>query len=132
MAKLHLAQQILDIIYPIGSIYMSVNSTNPNSLFGGTWERIKGRFLLGADDSTYKNGNTGGESSHTLTESEIPAHNHQQWSFSWKQSGNMIYQEGTNYGLTNAFNDRTGNTGGGKSHNNMPPYLAVYMWKRTK
>ena len=54
----------IDNIYPVGSIYMSVNSTNPGSLFGGTWEQIEGKFLL-ACDSTYTAGSTGGNSSHT-------------------------------------------------------------------
>lgn len=73
-------EDIINIVYPVGSIYMSVNSTSPASLFGGTWERIKDRFLLASGD-TYSAGSTGGEAQHTLT-------------------------------------------------NNMPPYLAVYVWKR--
>ena len=63
--------------YPVGSIYMSVNSTSPASLFGGTWEQLKDRFLLGAGD-TYTNGSTGGESTHTLTVDEMPSHTHSQ------------------------------------------------------
>lgn len=69
-------------IYPVGSIYMSVTSTNPATLFGiGTWQALPaGRVLLaqGRSDwgTTYNNGNTGGEVNHTLTTNEIPAHNH--------------------------------------------------------
>lgn len=63
-------------LYPVGSIYMSVNSTNPSNYFGGTWEQIKDRFLL-ACGSTYSNGSTGGETTHTLTVNEIPSHNHE-------------------------------------------------------
>lgn len=69
---------VIDVIYPVGSIYMSMSATNPHDLFGvGTWERIsQGRMLLGADDSTYKAGATGGEATHTLTAKEMPRHNH--------------------------------------------------------
>ena len=63
--------------YPVGSIYLSVNSTNPGTIFGGSWEQIKDRFLL-ACGSTYSNGSTGGESTHKLTVDEMPSHNHQQ------------------------------------------------------
>lgn len=69
---------VIDVIYPVGSIYMSMVDTDPATLFGvGTWTRIsQGRMLLGADDSTYKAGATGGEATHTLTAAEMPAHNH--------------------------------------------------------
>lgn len=66
---------MLDNVWPVGSIYMSVNSTDPGTLFGGTWQRLKDRFLLGAGD-TYMAGSQGGEASHTLTENEMPAHSH--------------------------------------------------------
>ena len=66
---------IWDKIYPVGSIYMSVNDTSPASLFGGTWEELKDKFLLGAGD-IYLSGATGGEASHTLTSNEIPKHKH--------------------------------------------------------
>lgn len=62
-------------IYPVGSIYMSVNNVNPSTIFGGTWEQIKDKFLLACGD-TYNNGATGGEATHTLNASEIPTHNH--------------------------------------------------------
>ena len=63
-------------IYPVGSIYMSVNSTSPASLFGGTWEQLKDRFLIGAGNS-YEVNATGGEATHTLTIDEMPKHSHQ-------------------------------------------------------
>ena len=66
----------MDNIYPLGSIFISTNTTNQSIYFGGTWERIKGRFLLAADDSTYKIGSTGGEATHKLTISEMPSHTH--------------------------------------------------------
>lgn len=62
-------------IYPVGSIYMSVNNVDPSTLFGGTWEPIKDKFLLASGD-TYENGATGGEATHTLSASEMPTHNH--------------------------------------------------------
>lgn len=141
MAKLHLAQEILDIIYPIGSVYISVNTTDPSTLFGGGWTRITGRFLLGADDSTYKNGATGGESTHTLTVDEMASHIHHiyqrpKWFWSDKvvnSGGGAIISPGDgrvdkSYTASNTDID---STGGGQPHNNMPPYLVVYMWKRT-
>lgn len=80
MAKLHLAQEILDIIYPVGSIYMSVNSTNPQNLFGGTWVAWgTGRVPVGIDTSqTEFNAveKTGGEKTHKLKVSEMPSHDH--------------------------------------------------------
>ena len=69
------ASNLGNIIYPVGSIYLSVNSTNPQYLFGGIWEQIKDRFLLGAGDSYYA-GSTGGEAMHTLTQNEMPRYSH--------------------------------------------------------
>lgn len=67
--------ELLDLIYPVGSIYLSVNSVNPKTLFGGTWAKIEGRFLLGSS-SGYSLGHTGGEATHTLTTMEMPSHTH--------------------------------------------------------
>ena len=68
--------QVLQAVYPVGSIYCSYGTTSPATLFGfGTWAKIEGRFLLGAN-SSYSLGSTGGAASHTLTINEIPAHNH--------------------------------------------------------
>ena len=115
--------------YPVGAIYLSVTDVNPATLFGGTWERIGGRFLLGAD-STYAAGSTGGESAHTLTADEMPRHNHEIDDLN--ASGNSTpfmtvqAQDKKGYG----GNVQTMFAGGGKAHNNLPPYLAVYMWQR--
>ena len=115
--------------YPVGAIYLSVTDANPAALFGGTWERIGGRFLLGAD-STHAAGSTGGEASHTLTIDEMPRHNHEVDNLN--ASGNatpfMTVQAQAKTG--HGGNVQTMYAGGGKAHNNMPPYLAVYMWKR--
>ncbi len=125
----------VDFIYPIGSIYMSVNSTSPASLFGGTWERIKDRFLLSAGD-TYTAGNTGGEASVTLTINQIPYHHHNLGLTSSAGNGNIMpqYTALSNEfakGTTKYNTIDTTNIGGGLAHNNMPPYLVVYVWKRT-
>lgn len=117
--------------YPVGSIYLSVNSTSPASLFGGTWEQLKDRFLLGAG-SSYTAGNTGGETTHKLTIDEMPYHNHPYLRTA------MFYDEVTTdtsclaekSTLSTLVTSYTNHTGGDQPHNNMPPYLAVYMWKR--
>lgn len=68
-------QSVFDKIYPVGSIYISVNSTSPSDLFGGSWERLTDRFLVGAGNS-YGVNTTGGSTTHTLTISEMPSHTH--------------------------------------------------------
>ena len=126
---------LLDNIYPIGSIFITTNTTNPSTYFGGSWERIKGRFLLAADDSTYKIGKTGGEAEHTLTVDELPTHTH-----AYGYSIKTYYGYGST-GVNRIENDHaSGNQpgdyvweqggGGNQPHNNMPPYLVVYIWKR--
>lgn len=117
--------------YPVGAIYLSVTNVNPATLFGGTWEAIGGRFLLGAN-STYAAGSTGGESAHKLTTSEMPRHNHTLDSYNVSAGNTTAYmtvQAQAKVGYNG--NVQTLYTGGDGSHNNMPPYLAVYMWKRT-
>ena len=115
-----------DNIYPVGSIYMSVNSTNPSLLFGGTWELLKDRFLLGAG-GTYGVGATGGEVTHKLTKKEMPSHMHHM-----RVAGGGNLYEGVTIGPgAYTCNADTSEEGDDQPHNNMPPYLAVYMWKRT-
>lgn len=128
-------EKIVDLVYPIGSIYMSVNGTNPGTLFGGTWEQLEDRFLLGAG-SGYTAGSTGGEANHTLTISEMPSHDHPittGYEAATAASGGTSYLVAGYSGSARPTNMpfRIGNRGGGQPHNNMPPYLAVYMWKRT-
>lgn len=127
-------ENILEKVYPVGSIYMSLSSTDPKTLFGGTWERLKDRFLLAAGD-TYSAGATGGEATHTLTKDEMPSHNH----YAAINGGTDSY--GQNRTTIGSFANKAQGysdsstifaTGGGNAHNNMPPYLAVYMWKRTE
>lgn len=190
-------------IYPIGSIYMSVASTSPETLFGGTWAQLKDRFLLGAGD-TYTAGDTGGNATHTLTTNEMPSHSHGLNNHthtydkvnsptggpSTTNTGNVAlttaqlasHKHSVNFGqgTTATTGDKygyaqtgttwstshdTNNTGSGNNHAHtlnshthttsttstnsgqasgstesngsgtafsiMPPYLAVYMWKRT-
>jgi len=125
---------IADLVYPVGSIYMSVNSTSPATLFGGTWEQLKDQFLLGAGD-TYTAGDTGGEAEHTLTVDEMPSHTH---TVSVLQSGgtagSYASSQYTFYPVDRNYSRSTltsSGVGGDQNHNNMPPYLVVYMWKRT-
>ena len=132
---------------PIGSIYLSVNNTNPSTYFGGTWEQIKDKFLL-CCGNTYSAGSTGGEASHKLSVAELPNHNHKTTTdlgcnglvLKWynKTSGNDYwgspyhdgnFQSSGAYALNSLY---TTGTGSNQAHNNMPPYLAVYVWKRIR
>ena len=118
-------------LYPVGSIYMSVNSTSPASMFGGTWEQIKDKFLLSAGD-TYSAGATGGEATHTLTVNEMPSHRHQVYVGTTGGAGNIPSIKNAvreDVEMPNWFTFTTA-VGGSQAHNNMPPYLAVYCWKR--
>ena len=130
---------IVDIVYPVGSIYMSASSTSPATLFPGTtWTQIQDTFLLAAG-STYAAGATGGEATVTLTGNEMPSHRHEGLEYTnGAQIGlDVNPQSSTCYRFTwdqpasSRPNVRTGFSGGGQPHNNMPPYLAVYMWQRT-
>lgn len=154
----NLVSVIVNKIYPVGSIYMSINSTEPSVLFGGTWERMKGGFLYGAVNSVSNSsitgtstgassGSTGGPSTNTtgstvLTIDQIPAHSHTTY-----KKINSVYAAGTNRGGVDTNNTQnTGSTGGGKghthtlsnhthslnSHTHAIPNMAVFIWKRTK
>ena len=153
-----LNNDLLDKIYPVGAVYISVNDVNPSTLFGGTWERIEqGRFLISSGDN-YKIGTTGGEATHTLSTDEIPSHNHGSvnisgnfysvigqrnsgadgcfgWS-SYNSYGEMNSGSGSYAKCAGALSLNSTHThesvGGGAAHNNIPPYLSVNVWKRTK
>ena len=117
---------LLNLAYPVGSIYMSANATSPASFLGGSWERIQGRFLLAAS-SSYTAGSTGGEATHTLTEAELP-----EISGVFSRSNPIPAPTNTEKSSTNTRNSTVNMSfGSGQAHNNMPPYLAVYVWKRT-
>ena len=131
-------KSLLDMVYPVGSIYLSVSETDPQTLFGGTWARLEDVFLLAAG-AKHAAGSTGGEESHILTEAEIAPHKHAM-AYAPESSASST---GFSYGIaagsaTNSAGGRgyasnlgTFSAGGGQPHNNMPPYLAVYTWKRT-
>lgn len=121
---------LLDWVYPVGSIYVSEQQTDPASLFGGTWTPITDTFLLAAGD-TYTAGTTGGEAEHKLTVSEMPSHTHKYGNYYTMQYS--YYSGGKRFVSAEVDDLATGlqNTGGSGAHNNMPPYLAVYMWRRT-
>lgn len=158
--------ETINAVYPIGSIYMSVNSTEPSTLFGGTWERLEGRFLIGAGTNTkintngkygdlgrgdpnFAGGETGGQYYHQLTIDEMPEHHHDtnDWTMVANKDAVRITTDfgakciGPNAEDTNVVpnikatknedGNVTGDAGTGEKHSNMPPYLAVYMWKRT-
>lgn len=200
-------REIVDLVYPVGAIYLSASGTNPQVLFGGTWTAISGRFLL-ASSNNYAAGSTGGEAEHTCTADEMPEHTHGMtvtsdgdhvhsattswngdhthtrgsmeiwgklyghcvgyntgrgegvftgyrfgdrasgggyggmsagWEFraSRNWSGNTSWAGGHNHTLGTSSSGKHTHTvtaaaaGGGKPHNNLPPYLAVYVWRRT-
>ncbi len=121
--------------HPVGSYYTSDKDTEPSKIFGfGTWERVKGVVLLGADEDSYPAGSEGGEAEHSLTVEEMPSHTHglmrytgtddQNWSGHLENG--LCANDSPNYLAAN-----TNATGGGKPHNNMMPYHAAYCWRRT-
>lgn len=122
--------------YPIGSIYISTNATSPATLFGGNWDEIHGAFLF-ANSALHKAGEIGGEEEHVLKGKEIPIHYHDE--YVGNDGGDGSVPEGY-YGFTSiactskntywAKGSKTSEAGGGQAHNNMPPYLSVYMWQR--
>ena len=138
---------LVDLIYPVGSVYISFNNkADPSMLFGGTWERIRNRFLWAATENGVM-GETGGEESHTLTVEEMPSH---KGHLSAGIAGTAPYEKGNYKGYLDSstmtahgdigrgWNVYSGNeihpaseaVGGGKPHNNMPPFIQVAMWKR--
>lgn len=133
--------KLLDLTYPVGSIYMSVNNTNPSSLFGGTWEEFaKGKTLIGVDTTQTEFNTvekTGGEKTHKLIIDEMPIHTPK-----WNGYSAGILYTGSGSGVTyalfgsDAWRGSTSNgiqpVGGDKAHNNLQPYITCYMWKRTE
>lgn len=146
-------QEILDMIYPIGAVYISTSNTSPATLFGGSWTKISGRFLLSTGNCSANSDNyfgtikstswsaglksTGGEDYHTLSVSEIPSHTHgiTNGTMSWPKDGTAAEHGPNNWGtvvwpkVVGVW--ATDARGGGAQHNNMPPYFTVNMWYRT-
>ena len=130
-----IVSNFLNKVYPIGSIYLTINSSNPQTLFGGTWIAWgAGRVPIGVtplDSDFNASEKTGGEKTHTLTIDEIPSHSH------YLNNSNASGNTG-NYTLTYAPDSKvlagtlkTSSAGSNGEHNNMPPYITCYMWKRT-
>lgn len=134
---------LLDIIYPVGSVYISYTSISPSTRFGGTWVAITGRF-------PYFNAGigTGGKNTHTLTVDEMPSHIHSLKGHAWswgEQQGSGLKLGVINVGgvyVGDPFTDnslaaiqheydQSNASGGGASHNNMPAYQTLYAWRRT-
>jgi len=136
----------VNAIYPVGSVFISTNSTNPSNLFSGTeWEAYgQGRTLIGAGTGTdsnntsmtFENGKTGGEYKHQLTINEMPAHNHslaiygQNIYYFSDAGGSSLTTPYYPNGQSAAFSLQTEYNGSDNSHNNIQPYITVYMWKR--
>lgn len=142
--------ELLDLIYPVNSVYISYSHTSPAELFGGTWHRMQSRFLWGTTtDGTI--GATAGASDVTLTTNQIPAHYHTQrlwwtgydgWTSQTTPQGVYVFNRNTTViantnsaSITAKVNlqnsHTTASTGGGASHTNMPPYVNVAIWRRT-
>ena len=123
----------LQQVYPVGAIYLSASEINPAILFGfGSWQQIKDTFLLAAGD-TYAAGSIGGEERHALTINEMPSHTHTYLRHQFDrndtgETGADVY--GANNKTLPQVSATTESTGGSMAHNNMPPYLTVYMWQR--
>jgi hypothetical protein len=147
------ATTLYDVIFPVNSIYLTATNINPSNSFSGTvWELVsEGRYLAGIGTDSDKNGeqetiregsnlDTFGEYKHTLTESEIPSHSHEQNNRieSSRQlvdrSLGISVQRGRSDDIddgNSSLSTKTTSTGGSQSHNNAPPYFGVYVWKRT-
>ena len=108
---------------------MSVNNTDPGTLFGGTWTRIQDCFLLAAG-TTYAAGSTGGEAAHMQTQNEMPnlkvAYGNGGSGSAGAIAGSVLYANSPLNGFVTLYRDSAQ-----EAMNNMPPYLAVYVWQRT-
>ena len=128
--------------HPVGSVYITISSSfDPATQWGGTWSKIAEGQCLIQSGNTYTLGSTGGEATHILSNNEMPSHDHNlsDWAMSWKTVGQKgevnLGVSATSEAWTNNrgyFKSQTSKaTGGDQPHNNMQPYLAVNIWKRT-
>lgn len=129
-------KSFLELVYPVGAIYISVNSTNPGTLFGfGTWERIQDRFLIGAG-AEFEIGETGGSSEVTLGIQNLPPHQHNIQGHNEEGGSTVDWTDrGLEYTIsTVGFHTgiRTNYIGGGQPFENLPPYIVVNIWKRVE
>ena len=144
--KNNTSEEYLNKIYPVGSIYMSVNNTSPATFLGGTWEPLKDRFLIGAGNS-YSVNSTGGSTSHNHSLSgnggaSIRKYGNIVYQGSITKAGKMPSADGnwwvttantdTNVTSSPSYSEGVGLYGNTDSKTTLPPYIAVYMWKRTK
>lgn len=128
--------EILNMVYPVGSVYMSTSSANPSTFIGGTWQRYaQGRTIVGVSESEAEFsyvGKTGGEKSHRLTNQEMPSHSH---GFNGnKMVGNGFGDAPANVTASGGWfqlHSKTGSEGGDQPHNNLQPYITTYIWLRT-
>jgi hypothetical protein len=125
--------QIIDLIYPVGCLYETTSSENPGTTFSrGTWARFgNGRVTVGQDSSQSEfngNGETGGSKTHTLTEAEMPSHNHTLTAMALTSSS--VNRTGGGQ-LSVSSTITTSTAGSDAAHNNLQPYVVVYRWKRT-
>lgn len=142
----HLITKLLNTMYPVNSIYISLNSISPASLYGGTWERFgNGKTLVGVDesDTDFSSANkTGGEKAHTIIANELPEHYHPFPAYSsgdtnyepnfaidgWRYSGQYHTSDGWHRREGHTYNNETLNT----PMNIVQPYVTVYIWKRVR
>ena len=132
-------QQVLAAVverdHSVGSLYISENPTSPAELYGGTWERIEGKFIVGAND-TYPAGSTGGEAEVAITVEQMPRHKHDWLGVMNKREGTIDYKnfapDVSTVGLVSSYSSEAGveYAGGGNPHNNIPPYYSMYIWRR--
>lgn len=141
--KTNVSIDVLDLynVWPVGSIYISVNNTNPSTYFGGTWVSFgAGRCLVGVDTSQTEFNTVqkiGGEKTHKLTFNEMPAHAHNLNAFTngsgstGRFTGNYEWSSTSSDTESTRWIGDTTTAGSGQPHNNLQPYITVYMWKRT-
>ena len=139
------AAAIADVIYPVGSLFFSIDNNNPGSrMTGTTWRQVaEGKFVAGVGTGTDKNGathtttaedtDTVGEYDHTLTEPELPAHTHPIKNSSRKGNDdniNFYGDHGSPSGYPQSSDLLPDNTGSNAPHNNLPPAYGMYVWER--
>jgi len=128
---------LLDRMYPVGSIYITIISANPGTTLGGTWVRFgNGRALVGVDEgdgnfSTVQR--TGGAATHTLTVAQMPSHTHSPNNLAVARGALSTtgHSSGGSGGRHCDAGGTVNDTGDGQAHNNLQPYITVYMWRRS-
>lgn len=124
--------KLFDLVYPVGSVYMSTNSTSPETLFGGKWTKIQDKFLWATVNTPMVTGGSKTTDNHVLTIAEIPPHTHSYYGhYGYNRQARSTL--GWNLGDTDYNDYDVSTTGGGQGHSHtyMPPYFEVYMWYRT-